>query len=176
MARKGTYIAFDAAGMVDPICSNRHTFQQLAEWQRNYPSRFNFINMDAINFAAEHDDQTETTLKHHMLQQMAQAENLLVVASPVLNTESPILNWQISRAINRFHLPVILAYAGLETVDESTIQAYWSWLPQKFRKYLTVKPWARIAHIPLIRTKLESALAAFSAEQQTYPWDSFSIF
>lgn len=176
MERKGTYIAFDATGVIDRVNSNLHTFQQLADWQRNYPSRFNFINMDGINFSAEHDDTLDSTMKSHMMAEMATADNMLVIASPVTNTESPILNWQISRGVNRFHLPVIIAYAGLDEVSEQTIEDYWTWLPQKFKKYITRYSWARMAHIPLTRDKLERALKTYSAERQSYPWDATTIF
>jgi len=176
MDLKGTYIAFDAAGMNDPVCSNLHTFQQLAEWQRSHPSRFDFINMEDILFAAEHDDMLDSTLKASMLKEMETADNMLVIASPVLDTESPILNWQISRGVNRFHLPVIVAYAGLDEVHEQTIEDYWTWLPRKFKKYITRYSWAQMAHIPLTRDKLERALKAYSASRQLYPWDATTIF
>lgn len=176
MERKGTYIAFDANGVKDEVNSNLHTFRQMAEWQRNWPSRFNFINMDSIEFAAAHEDILESTLKAQMLKQMAWADRLLVVVSPVINTESHILNWQISRAVNRFHLPVIIAYAGLDTVSEETIQEYWTWLPYKFKKYITRYSWAQMAHIPLTKDKLERAILTFSARRQSYPWDATTIF
>ena len=118
MKTKSTYIAFDADAVHDEVNSNLHTFRKLAEWQRNFPSRFNFVNMHEIEFSALHDDLLETTTKSRFLKLMAEADNMLVIASPVLNTESHILNWQISRCVNRFHLPVIIAYAGLEELDE----------------------------------------------------------
>lgn len=176
METKGTYIAFDASGVLDHVNSNLHTFKQLGEWQKAYPNRFDFINLEEIDFSSTHDDLLDSTLKAHFLQKMAEADNLLVIASPVINTESDILNWQISRAVNRFHLPVIIAYAGLDVVDENTIQEHWNWLPQKFRKYMTVNSWARMAHIPLTRDKLERAVKTFSRSKQQYPWDSDTIF
>ena len=175
MRPKGTYIAFDADAMQDSVNSNLHTCRQLAEWEKRHPDRFNFVNMHEIEFSAEHDDLLETTTKSRFLKYMAEADNLLVVASPVLNTESHILNWQISRCVNRFHLPVIIAYAGLEELDDNSIQKFWTWIPNKPRKYIGLDS-ARMAHIPLTRAKLERALDTFSVSEQFYPWDSTTIF
>ncbi len=174
--RQGTYIAFDAAAMHDTVNSNLHTFEQISEWLRLHPGRLNIVNLEEIRFAIDHNDQLDTTQKHRMEQQMATADNILVVASPVLNTESEILNWQISRAVNHHHLPVIIAYAGLDAVTEDTIQQYWTWLPRKFKKYITRYPWACMAHIPLTMDKLSRASKQYSAERQEYPWDAETIF
>lgn len=175
MKARATYIAFDADAVQDKVNSNWHTFQQLNEWQKRHPDRFNFVNMHEIEFSAEHEDLLETTTKTRFLKLMAEADNLLVIASPVLNTESHILNWQISRCVNRFHLPVIIAYAGLDVLDEDSIQSFWEWLPNKPRKYIGLDS-ARMAHIPLTRDKLERALGTFSVSEQFYPWNSTTIF
>ena len=175
MKTKSTYIAFDADAVHDEVNSKLHTFRKLAEWQRNFPSRFNFVNMHEIEFSALHDDLLETTTKSRFLKLMAEADNMLVIASPVLNTESHILNWQISRCVNRFHLPVIIAYAGLEELDENSVEKFWTWLPNKPRKYIGLDS-ARMAHIPLTRDKLERALGTFSVNEQFYPWNSTTIF
>ncbi len=136
MERRGTYIAYDAFGVADAVNSNLHIFRQLAEWQRNYPERFNFVNMYGIGFSTTHGDMLDSTLKSYMLKEMAQADNMLTIASPVTNTESHILNWQISRGVNRFHLPVVIAYYGLDVVEDATIEQYSVWLPQKIHKYI----------------------------------------
>ncbi len=174
--RQGTYIAFDASGIHDAVNSNLHTFQQLSEWLQRHPGRLNIVNLDEIHFAVEHSDQVDTTQKQRMERQMAAADNILVIASPVLNTESEILNWQISRAVNHHHLPVIIAYAGLDSMTEDTIRQYWTWLPRKFKKYITRYPWARMAHIPLTMDKLSRATKQYSAERQEYPWDAETVF
>ena len=170
-----TYVAFDAIGVLDHENSNLKTFQQLHAWQRLRPDRFRFLNMDEINFSSEHDDLVDSTVKNRLLALMAQADNLLVLVSPITNVESPILNWQISKAVNRFHLPVIIAYAGLDELDQESIQKFWTWLPNKPRKYIGLDS-ARMAHIPLTRDKLERALGTFSVSEQFYPWDSTTIF
>lgn len=175
MRTKGTYIAFDANAVQDTVNSNMHTFRQLEEWEKNYPNRFRFVNIHEIEFSSQHDDLLESTTKSRFLKLMEEADNLLVVASPVLNTESHILNWQISRCVNRFHLPVIIAYAGLEELGEDSVQKYWTWLPQKFKKYIGLDS-ARMAHIPLTRDKLERALNTFSVDRQFYPWNSTTIY
>ncbi len=170
-----TYVAYDAAGVLDHINSNLHTFQELKTWQRMNPNRFHFLNMDEIIFSSEHDDLVDSTVKTRLLQLMAKADNLLVLVSNVTNVESPILNWQISKAVNRYHLPVIIAYVGKNQLGDTSIEDNWHRLPNKIRKYIG-RDSARMAHIPLTQDKLERALGTFSVDAASYPWNSQTIF
>lgn len=170
-----TYIAFDAAGVIDHEHSNLKFFHQMMRWQKDSPAHFNFRNTEEIDFSSMHDDLVDSTLKSRMLSRMKDADNLVVVASPLLNVESPILNWQISRAVNRFRLPVIVCYVGLDKVDEQTIRDHWNWLPNKIRKYIG-RDSAFMAHIPLTKDKLERALDSFSVKDGMFPWNSTTIF
>ena len=170
-----TYVAYDATGVLDHENSNLRIFKQLNEWQRIHPERFRFLNIDEIYFSSEHDDLIDSTLKTHLLSIMAQADNLLVIISPFTNVESPILNWQISRAVNRFHLPVIIAYVSKEQLSDHSVEDNWHRLPNKIRKYIG-RDSARMCHIPLTQDKLERALSTFSVGAGTYPWNSTTIF
>ena len=170
-----TYVAYDATGVLDHENSNLHTFQQLHAWQRMHPERFRFLNIDEIYFSSEHDDLVDSTVKNRLLALMAQADNLLVIVSPITNVESPILNWQISKAVNRFHLPVIIGYVGKAHLGDTSIEDNWHRLPNKIRKYIG-RDSARMCHIPLTQDKLERALGTFSVGAQTYPWNSTTIF
>ena len=102
-----TYIAFDADGVRDAENSNLRTFNMMAEWQKRYPNRYNFINIDSINFSSQHDDTVEDTRKQAFFRLLDGADNLLVVITRHTNPDSKWLNWQISRAVNRYHLPVL---------------------------------------------------------------------
>ena len=145
-----TYVAYDAEGVLDHENSNLKTFQQLHAWQRMRPDRFRFVNMDEINFSSEHDDLVDSTVKTR-------------------------LNWQISKAVNRYHLPVIIAYVGEVQLDDNSVEENWAKLPNKIRKYIG-RDSARMCHIPLTQDKLERALGTFSVGGQTYPWNSTTIF
>lgn len=170
-----TYIAFDARGVLDHVNSNLHTFHQIQEWQRVSPRRYHFLNLREIDISSLHDDLLDSTMKRKMLTVMQKADNLLVMASPVMDVESPILNWQISRAVNRFKLPVIVCYVGLDYVNDSTLEKFRAWQPNKIRKYIS-RDSARMCHIPLTKDKLERALGTFSVRDGIYPWDSTTIF
>lgn len=170
-----TYVAYDAVGVLDHENSNYKTFQQLQAWQKMRPRHFCFLNTDEINFSSEHDDLIDSTIKNRLLALMAKADNLLVLISPHTNTESPILNWQISKAVNRFRLPVVIAYVGKQQLDDNSVNENQAMLPNKIRKYIG-RDSARMCHIPLTQDKLERALGTFSVGAQTYPWDSTTIF
>lgn len=170
-----TYIAYDAAGMLDHVNSNLHTFRQLHEMDRLSPGRFHFLNMEEIEFCSEHDDWVDSTVKNRYLNLMKDADNLLVLTSKVMNVESPTLNWQISKAVNRFHLPVIVAYVGETILNDKSVEQHWAQLPNKVRKYIG-RDSARMCHIPLTKDKLERALGTFSVHTGVYPWNSTTIF
>lgn len=170
-----TYIAFDSLQVLDHEHSNLNIFLRLSEWQKRYPSRFNFINMESIKFSSTHAELLHTTVKSNFLKEMAEADNMLVVVSEVTNVDSVMLNWQISRCVNRFRLPVIIAYAGLTELKKDAVKTYWARLPQKFRKYIG-RDSARMCHIPLTMDKLERALGTFAVQADCYPWDSTTIF
>lgn len=170
-----TYVAFDSSGVKDHVNSNLSVFLQLREWERQNPDRFHFLNMQEIEFSSEHDDLIDSTLKNRFLHLMESADNLLVLSSPKMDVESPMLNWQISRAVNRFRLPVIVAYVGFDRVEDNTIKEQWNHLPNKVRKYIG-RDSANMAHIPLTRDKLERALSYFSARKDLYSWNSTTIF
>lgn len=170
-----TYVAFDTVGVADHVNSNLSFFRQIREWEKQNPDRFHFLNMDEIEFLSEHEDWVDSTLKNRFLHLMESADNLLVLSSSKMDVESPMLNWQISRAVNRFRLPVIVAYVGLDRVDDNTIKKEWNCLPNKIRKYIS-RDSANMAHIPMTKDKLERALGYFSARKELYSWNSTTIF
>ena len=170
-----TYIAFDSVGVLDHEHSNLYIFHRLADMQKRYPNRFHFINLESIDFSSTHDDLVDTTVKTNFLRIMSEADNLLLVVSPRTNVDSHMLNWQISRCVNRYKMPVIIAYAGVDAMDQDSINKYWERLPQKIKKYIG-RDSARMCHIPLTMDKVERALTTFSNKTNMYPWDSTTIF
>lgn len=170
-----TYVAFDAQGVLDHEHSNLHFFQQMQEWQRQFPQRYNFLNMQDIDFSSMHDDLVDSTFKVRCLKLMESADNLLVLASDLMNVESATLNWQISRAVNRFHLPVVVAYVGYDKLTDASIKDNWPHLPNKVRKYIG-RDSAYMAHVPFTKDKLERALGAYSVKKGMFPWNSTTIF
>ena len=170
-----TYVAFDAQGVYDHEHSNLHYHQQMREWQRQYPQRYAFLNMQDIDFSSMHEDLIDSTFKVRCLRQMAEADNLLVLASDLMNVESTTLNWQISRAVNRFRLPVIVAYVGYDSLVDASVKHNWANLPNKVRKYIG-RDSAYMAHVPFTKDKLERALGAYSVKKGLYPWNSTTIF
>ena len=175
MNNNRTYIAFDADGVRRGEESNLHIFRTLGDWQKRYPNRYTFVNIESINFQSEHDDLVDENVKTAFFHLLEQADNLLVVISKYTDPEAKWLNWQISRAVNRYHLPVIVAFADETCVTDETLKAYWSKLPAKIKKYIG-RDSARMCYIPLTQSKMERALDYFSVKTQTYPWNSTTIY
>lgn len=170
-----TFIAFDGDGVRDSENSNLHIFNLLADWQKRYPNRFDFLDIDSINFMSQHDDLNETTIKTYLFGILEKADNLLVVVSKYTNPESKWLNWMISRAVNRYHLPVIVAIAGVSVVNDDVMTEWYPKFPAKVKKYIG-RDSARMCYVPLTQTKLERSLGYFSVNTQTYPWNSTTIY
>lgn len=170
-----TFIAFDGDGVRDAAHSNLSIFHLMADWQKRFPNRFNFLNIDSINFMAQHDDFVDETIKTYLFRILEQADNLLVVVSENSNPENKWLNWMISRAVNRYHLPVVVAIDGVELVTEQVMRDWWPKFPAKIKKYIG-RDSARMCYIPLTQTKVERALDYFGVKSQTYPWNSTTIY
>ena len=170
-----TYLAFNVDAVRDSKKENLHTLNLLGDWQKRYPNRFNFVNIDYINFIATHDDLVETTVKSDFFARMEKADNLMLVVTKETDADNVWLNWQISRAVNRYHLPVIVAFKGESVVTDDTLKEYWDHIPQKIKKYIGRNS-ARMCYIPLTETKVEKALGYFSVHSQTYPCDSTTIY
>lgn len=170
-----TYLAFNVDAVRDSRKDNLHTLNLLGDWQRRYPNRYNFVNIPYINFIATHDDLVETTVKTDFFAQMAQADNVMLVVTKETDADNAWLNWQISRAVNRYHLPVIVAFKGVDVVTDDTLKEYWDHIPQKIRKYIG-RDSARMCYIPLTGTKVEKACGYFSVNTQTYPCNSITIY
>ena len=148
-----TYVAFDAQGVYDHEHSNLHYHQQMREWQRQYPQRYAFLNMQDIDFSSMHEDLIDSTFKVRCLRQMAEADNLLVLASDLM----------------------IVAYVGYDSLVDASVKDNWANLPNKVRKYIG-RDSAYMAHVPFTKDKLERALGAYSVKKGLYPWNSTTIF
>ena len=175
MNNNKTYLAYNVDAVRNSKLENLHTLTQLGDWQKRYPNRYNFLNIEHIRFVAEHDDLVETTMKSQIFALLEKADNLMLVVTKETDGDNPWLNWQISRAVNRYHLPVIVAIKGVTAVTDETLKEYWNHLPQKIRKYIGRNS-ARMCYIPFSETKVEKSLGYFSVHSQTYPCDSTTIY
>lgn len=170
-----SYLAFDPVGVALAERNNLRYFHRMFEWQRLYPERFDFVNSEDIEFYAEHGEKPEKEMKIHFIEQMREADHIIVPASETTNVEAPLLNWQISQAVNGFRLPVIVCYLGMENLLDRHFNLCESWMPAKIRKYIS-RDSALIAHIPFTRDKLERAIASYSLKDRMLPWNSTTIF
>lgn len=170
-----SYLAFDPIGVATAEQNDLRYFHRMFEWQHLYPNRFDFINSADIEFFAEHGEKPEKEMKRRFIEQLREADHIIVPASETTNVDGSILNWQISQAVNGFRLPVIVCYMGMENLFEKDFERCESWMPAKIRKYIS-RDSALIAHIPFTRDKLERAVAYFSLNERTLPWDSKTIF
>ena len=170
-----TYIAFDAQGISQSGNRDMRNYAHVMTWQKSYPTRFDFVNLYDIQFNSQHKELVESTVRPFLAKKMEQAENLMLLVSHDTDVNSPILNWQIQQAVNRHHLPVIVAYEGEKSITEDTIRNHEDWLPTSLRKLMAQKA-VKIAHIPFQSGKIECACKTFSNKSFCYPWTDRTIF
>lgn len=170
-----TYIAFDAHGVSQSLGRDLKNYTHVMTWQKSYPTRFDFVNLHDIRFTSQHSGLVDTTVRTYLEKKMEQAENLLILVSEDTNVDSPILNWQITRSVNRHHLPVIVAYEGESSITTEVIARRAHKLPTALRHLMSQNA-VKVAHIPFQSGKIESACKHFSSRAARYPWSTSTIF
>ena len=172
--RNGIYVAFDGQGEACPINSDLHNFELLKAWQANDNVRFNFVNSHEKTYNVR-DTSSLATLKSRLKERMANSKNILVIVSPQTNKNRGLLNWEIEQAVEVYGLPVIVAYVGLISMNNYTVQLYKNWLPSKLREYVNNNT-AKVAHIPFTQFKIEGAINYYSIVTPTMPLNSTEIY
>lgn len=172
--RNGTYVAFDGQGEENPVNSDWHYFELLKAWQQNDNVWFNFVNSHEKTYAVR-DTSSLETLKGRLLERMRNSKNMLVIVSPQTNKNRGLLNWEIEQAVEKYGLPIIVAYVGLDCMNGFLLEAYKAWLPNKLLEYVNNNT-AKIAHIPFVQPIIGRAINFYSVVDGSMPQTSRDIF
>lgn len=171
--RNGTYIAFDGNGKTDPTKGDLKYLGILRAWKESDNIDFNFTDSHKKTYQVR-DTSSEATLKSRLEERMAGSKNMLVIISEDTNFDRGLLNWEIETAINKYELPIIVAYTGeqfLPTLTHELIEK----LPREI--WYSVKFGDNnFAHIPFTKDRIKRAVDHYSVVRGVYPTSESEIF
>lgn len=145
----------------------------LRAWRASDNIDFNFPDSH-LKTAQVRDTSSEATLKDRLRERMRNSKNMLVIISEDTNFDRGLLNWEIKTAMEDYNLPVIVAYAGrnsLYNLDDELIRR----LPKEIFVNV-VMGFKNFAHIPFAQDDIYRAINHYSAVNGVYPQSPKEIY
>ncbi len=156
--RSGTYFAFDALGQTNPAKSDFRYYATVQGWDRSEKLEFKFVNSHD-KASAVRDKSKLTTLQASIHKRLASSKNMVVIISADTRKEGSLLSWEIEEAVDRYELPLILAYTGCDAMlNPSAMSDRW---PKTLKKRIDDRS-AQAIHIPFKRDAMFNAIGRFT--------------
>ena len=123
--RTGTYFAFDGLGQSDRSKSDFKYYAVVQGWDAAKGIDFKFVNSHDKASAVRDTSKLET-LKESIRQRLAASKNMVVIVSADTRKSGSLLSWEIERAVDYYELPLVVAYAGYNSIlDPSKLSSRW---------------------------------------------------
>ena len=156
--RNGTYIAFDGNATANQTQSDIKYYRLLQAWNQ----RGNHI----LTFSDSHqktcqvrDSSSMSTLQHRLLERLRSSKNMVVIISEDTAWDRGMLNFEISKAVDVYKLPLIIAYAGYEYIlNPRQLSTLW---PKALSERIKNGS-AMCIHIPFKEQAVMAAISQFS--------------
>ena len=156
--RSGTYIGFDGLGKTDPTQSDYRYYSTIQSWHQSDKIEFKFVNSHD-KASSVRDSSKLDTLKASIRQRLAASKNMVIILSRDTRKTGSVLSWEIEQAVDRYELPLIIAYAGLDSVlTPSRLSNRW---PAALSRRINDETACAI-HVPFKRDALFDAIERFS--------------
>ena len=171
--RNGTYVAFDGNGQNDPTKGDLKYLGMLRAWKESDNIDFNFTDSHKKTYQVR-DSSSEETLKSRLEERMRNSKNMLVIISDDTSFDRGLLNWEIQTALDKYDLPIIVAYAGEQYLPRLTDE-----LVEKLPKVIrgdVMFGGNHYAHIPFTKDRIMRAINHYSVVSGVYPNSEKEIF
>lgn len=156
--RTGTYFAFDGLGTANPTRSDFRYYATVKGWNANKGIEFKFVNSHD-KASAVRDTSLLETLKTSIRKRLVASKNMVVILSKDTRKSGSLLSYEIEKAIDRYELPLIVAYTGYDVVrNPSALSHMW---PNVLADRIRIGA-ASAIHIPFRQTALFNAINRFT--------------
>ena len=156
--RNGTYVAFDGQATTNPTQSDMKYYGLLQKWNKSNNSDLNFSDSHKKTYQVK-DTSSKITLQNRLLERLKNSKNFLLIISDDTNYDRGMLNFEIEKAVDKYQLPIIVAYTGLTSIlNPSQLSNRW---PKSLTQRINNGS-AKCIHIPFKERAIMSAINQFS--------------
>ncbi len=156
--RTGTYFAFDGLGQTDPTKSDFKYYATVQAWSAGKNIEFKFVDShDKTN--AVRDTSLRTTLEARIKERLAASKNVVVIISSDTRNSGSMLSYEIEKAVDTYGLPLIIAYAGYNSIQSPSA------LSDRWPNALTTRlnnGSASAIHVPFKKDAILDAIGQFT--------------
>ena len=156
--RNGTYVAFDGQATTNTTKSDMKYYGLLQNWNANNTSGMTFSDSHKKTYQVK-DTSSRATLESRLMDRLRNSKNFLLIISDETNWDRGMLNFEIEKAVDKFQLPIIVAYTGYNSIlAPSQLRSKW---PKNLASRIDDKT-AKCIHIPFKKEAIMSAISQFS--------------
>lgn len=156
--RTGTYFAFDGLGETDPTKSDFKYYATVQGWNAAAHIEFKFVNSHE-KASAVSDSSKLATLKASIGERLAASKNMVIIVSGSTRKTGSLLSWEIERAVEHYHIPLIVAYTGCEVMlNPKALSSRW---PESLVTRIN-NGLAEAIHIPFEKDAMLDAIGRFT--------------
>lgn len=156
--RSGTYIAFDGLGQINPTSSDFRYYAAIKAWASNKGIDFKYVDSHEKTYAVR-DTSQRATLEARIRERLSNSRNVVVILSSDTRKSGSMLTYEIEQAVDRYELPLILAYVDYSVVaNPSGLSSYW---PLALNARIANET-AKAIHIPFMKDALLDAISQFN--------------
>lgn len=156
--RTGTYFAFDGLGQTDPTKSDFKYYSTVQAWGAGKHIEFKYVDSHEKTNAVR-DTSKRATLEARIRERLAASKNIVVIISGDTRKSGSMLSYEIEKAVDTYNLPLIIAYAGYDSIlDPSAFSDRW---PSALSTRIN-NGTAKAIHIPYKKNAILDAIGQFT--------------
>ncbi|WP_301109380.1 TIR domain-containing protein [Sporosarcina sp.] len=166
--RNGVYVAFDGQGTTNPTKSDIRYYNLLNSWVSG--EHFSYIDSHQKTRSVR-DSSKEETLKRVLRERLSDSKVMLLILSDETNYDRGFLNYEIEQSLDRYKLPLIIAYPDTNT----PIENQWAKLEKRWPRALkarladsNVDDSLSVLHVNFTKENIISALSHMSVHNKVH--------